>query len=96
MNKQLLMIAFAGCLFIGSTGCSVEGGVVETRPAEVVYSRPITPGPDYIWIDGDWRWSGGRYVWHNGYWGRHRGRTWQTGQWQSSGHGWRWQRGHWR
>lgn len=94
MKKQLLSMAIAGCL-IGATGCA--GGYVATQPADVVYTRPAAPGAGYIWIDGDWAWSGGTYAWHEGHWGRPRGgRTWERGHWQSGGHGYRWQRGHWK
>jgi WXXGXW repeat (2 copies) len=94
MKKQLIILAIAGCL-VGATGCA--GGYVTTQPAEVVYTRPAAPGPDYIWIDGDWGWSGGAYVWHEGRWGRPRaGHTWQRGSWQSGSRGYRWNRGHWR
>lgn len=97
MKKQFLAIVLIGGL-AGATGCAVEGGYVVTRPAEVVYTRPIAPGPDYIWVDGDWVWTSNRYVWREGHWGRPRGgRTWQGGHWvQGSGRGWRWERGHWR
>ena len=97
MNKQLLTIALAASCFIGATGCTVDGGYIETQPADVVYARPVSPGPDYIWIEGDWTWSGGRYVWHQGHWGRPRGgRHWEGGRWNHTPRGYRWQRGHWQ
>src|SRR5215475_7851019 len=74
MKKILMIIGIAGC--IAATGCAVDGYVTD-QPADVYYERPVSPGPDYIWIDGDWTWGGGGYHWHNGYWGRPRaGRTW--------------------
>jgi len=96
MTKQLLLtIAIAGSL-LGLTGCATEG-YVETQPADVVYSRPIAPGPDYVWIDGDWVWTGGSYAWHQGYWRRTRpGRVWVGGTWDHSPRGYHWRRGHWR
>ncbi len=94
MKKLLLIIGIAASL--GITGCAVDG-YVETQPGEVVYERPVAPGPDYVWIDGDWVWSGGRYVWHNGYWSHPRpGRTWVGGSWSRTGRGYHWNRGHWR
>jgi hypothetical protein len=93
MKKQLLAVAIAGSLAV--TGCSVEGGYVESQPADIVYTRPLTPGPDYIWIDGDWVWSGGGYRWHQGHWDRPRsGRAWTAGHWDHSGRGYHWTRGH--
>ena len=95
MKNQLLAIALAGCL-IGAIGCSVEGGYVTNRPADVAYVRPGAPGPDYIWIDGDWVWSGGQYIWHEGHWDHPRaGHVWHGGSWVSGSHGWHWSRGRW-
>lgn len=93
--KYLMIISIAVCL-IGTTGCAVDG-YVETQPADVVYTRPGAPGPDYVWIDGDWVWYGGRYQWHEGRWSRPRsGRVWQGGRWDRGTRGYHWQRGHWR
>src|ERR1700722_9466882 len=36
----------------------------------VVHVRPVSPGPDYVWIDGYWYPAGGHYRWHEGYWSR--------------------------
>jgi hypothetical protein len=94
MQKTLLIIAIAASL--AATGCAVDG-YVDTQPGDVYYTRPVAPGPDYMWVDGDWMWTGGRYTWHNGYWGRPRGgRTWVSGNWNHGTRGYRWNRGHWR
>ena len=98
MKKTLVIIAIAGCIaFTGAlTGCEVDGYVTD-QPADVVYTRPVSPGADYVWIDGDWVWYGGGYHWHNGYWGHPRsGRSWQAGHWDHDGRGYHWNRGHWR
>jgi hypothetical protein len=95
MNKLFLIILFAGCL--ATTGCTVDGGWVSSQPGAVIYTRPVAPGADYVWIDGDWVWSGGAYVWHEGHWDRPRtGHVWVGGTWQSGSRGYRWHRGHWR
>ena len=96
MTKQLLLtIAIAGSL-LGLTGCAVDG-YVETQPTDVVYSRPVAPGPGYVWVDGDWVWTGGRYTWRQGYWHRTRpGRVYVAGNWNHTPRGYHWQRGHWR
>jgi hypothetical protein len=89
------MIALAGAL-LSLAGCTVDG-YIASRPDDVVYARPGAPGPDYVWIEGDWVWGGGRYFWREGHWGRpRRGRTWERGHWDSGGRGWHWTRGHWR
>jgi hypothetical protein len=96
MNRKLLIIALAAIL-TGAAACSVEGGWVDSQPADVTYVRPAAPGEDYIWIDGDWVWSGGAYTWHQGHWERPRtGRVWAGGHWENGAHGYRWHRGHWR
>lgn len=94
MKKYLIIAA----LFISAASLSscTTGAYVTERPGDVVYSRPVAPGDGYIWIDGDWTWSGGRYTWHEGRWDRPRpGRVWHTGSWSHTGHGYRWNRGHW-
>ena len=93
MRKSLFIIAIAASL--GAAGCEAE--YVSDQPADVVYSQGVAPGPDYIWIDGDWMWSGGRYTWHNGHWDHRReGHTWERGSWNHTGRGYHWSRGHWR
>ncbi|HEY4155631.1 MAG TPA: hypothetical protein VGM24_09385 [Puia sp.] len=91
--KKWLFAAFAGSL-LALGGCSTE--VVATRPHDVVYSRPVSPGPDYVWVTGDWVWAGGSYRWREGRWARRRsGYQWHEGYWENHNHGWRWRRGHW-
>jgi hypothetical protein len=94
--KKLGIICFALTLAFAEMGCEGEAYVTE-QPAEVVYTRPVAPGPDYIWIEGDWYWGGGRYVWRNGYWGHPRGgRVWVRGNWMHTNRGYHWNRGHWQ
>lgn len=81
MKLRLLITVISVCT-LAITGCTVEGHVVDSSPADVVYERPVAPAPDYIWIEGDWVWSGGAYTWRNGYWSMpHRGRGWNSGHW---------------
>jgi hypothetical protein len=94
MKKSIIAIALFAVLFI-MEGC--EGSyVVTTQPTTPVFARPVSPGAGYVWIDGDWRWSGNNYVWREGYWGRPRGhRTWVAGSWYQRNNGWAWRRGRW-
>ena len=39
-------------------------------PPRVVHVRPVSPGPEFLWVDGYWYPVGGHYRWHNGYWTR--------------------------
>ncbi|MBS1566538.1 MAG: YXWGXW repeat-containing protein [Bacteroidetes bacterium] len=96
MKATIIKLGIVAALATGFTACS-GGMVITSRPEAPYYERPISPGPGYVWVDGDWYWTGGRYVYHNGYWARPRGtRVWVTGSWEQRGNGWRWRRGHWR
>ena len=92
MKKWLLVATVA--TFSGLASCGPR--VVPTRPPDVVYSRTHSPGPQYVWVSGDWIWSGGKYHWREGYWAKRRsGRTWHEGYWESRHNGYRWHKGHW-
>jgi hypothetical protein len=92
MKKSLFIIAIAASL--AATGCAA--GYVDEQPADVVYDQGTAPGPDYVWIEGDWGWSGGRYVWQNGHWDHRReGHTYVKGNWAHTSRGYHWNRGHW-
>lgn len=86
-------LIFAVLLFSSVSLMSCSGGyVITNRPARPIYNRPVSPGPGYIWIDGDYRRNG----WSQGYWVRTRpSRTWQNGDWEQRGNGYRWRNGHW-
>ena len=92
--KLLLKGLFIACLF---TACAPhEVYVVKERPREVVYVRPAPPGPNHIWISGDWVWENGNYRWHEGHWEHRReGMAWREGHWQETSRGWKWIPGHW-
>ncbi|HMH32771.1 MAG TPA: hypothetical protein VK543_07060 [Puia sp.] len=91
--KRLFMLMTA-VIAITLISCTAE--VVATRPADVVYERPGSPGSGYVWISGNWVWAGSGYTWREGRWDRAReGRAWHDGHWESHGNGWRWRRGHW-
>lgn len=96
MNRKFLTIALFAAILTCAASCEVDGGWVSTQPGDVTYVRPASPGADYIWIDGDWYWSGGAYTWHEGHWDHPReGHVWRGGHWENGAHGYRWHRGHW-
>jgi hypothetical protein len=67
------------------------------RPAEAVYLRPPPPSDNYVWVSGDWVWSGKKYAWHEGHYETRRvGYRWFEGHWINSRGGWVWIRGRWR
>ena len=63
-------------------------------PAE---TPPPTPGPDYVWVDGDWVWNGG-WVWVGGHWvyPPFPGAFWYHGAWIHGWGGFHRRPGHWR
>ena len=85
------------CLFstvLLVSACSAA--YVAQRPADVVYVRPVSPGPEYVWITGEWEWKAGNYHWRGGSWQRAReGHVWKAGYWETGQKGYRWQKGHW-
>lgn len=95
--KNLLFVLSLAAGVAAFSGCGPTRYTVSEQPAVPYYERPASPGVGYVWIDGDWYWSGGRYVYRNGYWARPRGhRVWVTGTWVHSGRGYYWNKGHWR
>ena len=57
---------------------------------------PPTPGPDYVWIGGDWVWNGG-WVWVGGHWAYppFPGAFWHGGRWIHGWGGYRHRHGYW-
>jgi hypothetical protein len=93
MKKYLMALAILTGTVL--TGCSA--GYVTERPADVVYTRPAAPGPDYVWIGGEWEWSGGSYHWREGSWQHSRANhTWKSGYWENGNKGYRWHNGGWQ
>ena len=78
------------------TSCGPSSVMVSSRPERPYYARPVSPGPGYVWIDGDWYVRNGRYQWREGYWMRSRNRVWVAGDWESRPGGYYWRRGYWR
>ena len=66
-------------------------------PAAIVETRTASPGADFYWIDGYYRWDGGRHVWVGGHYERRPNRTavWAPGAWHHHSKGWYWTDGHW-
>jgi hypothetical protein len=75
-----------------------EERVVYTRPAPVVYSRPVPPSQGYVWVDGEYIWRNGRYEYAKGYWIAPRGNqhNYVKGYWAHRRGGYVWVPGHWR
>jgi WXXGXW repeat (2 copies) len=94
MKNYLIIAAFLSSAVLFSSCGPVQ--FVSSRPGDVMYNRPVAPGEGYIWIGGDWYWSGGNYQWREGRWDRPRaGHVWHEGNWSQGRRGYRWNRGHW-
>jgi len=92
----------AGALFLAATACAPAHPrvvyVVREPPPEVVETIPPSPGPQYVWVRGHYRWEGSAYVWVPGHWQvPPQGYTeWVSGHWERREGGWAWVEGHWR
>jgi outer membrane lipoprotein SlyB len=69
----------------------------QAPPPPPVETVVVAPGPDYIWVGGEWEWNGG-WVWVGGHWGYppHPHAVWVSGRAWHDGHGWHNEHGHWR
>ena len=56
------------------------------------------PGPDYVWIGGEYEWSGISWVWIGGHWGYppHPHAVWVGGRAWHDRYGWHHDHGYWR
>jgi outer membrane lipoprotein SlyB len=86
---------------VGATSETTQGTTTyilqSPPPAPVETVTVVAPGPDYVWIDGEWVWNGG-WFWVGGHWGYppHLHAVWVGGRSWHDDHGWHNSRGHWR
>jgi hypothetical protein len=98
--KTILKIFSIGVLvsIYALSGCSPA--VVATQPEAPVAVVPASPGPDYVWVNGSWRYNRPQrvYVYREGYWVRptRANRQWVDGHWVQTRRGWHYVEGHWR
>jgi len=81
---------------------------VAPAPVDVIVTAPPppprrewrgwSPGRDYVWVTGYWRWDHGRYAWVSGHWMRppHGHRAWVEPHWERRGSGYIFIEGTWR
>ena len=73
--------------------------VVEQAPPAQLQETVVVaqPGPDYVWIGGEWVWNSGWY-WRTGYWGHrpYSNAIWIGGSWNRGPRGWVHEPGRWR
>jgi len=71
--------------------------VTQAPPAPPAETVVVSPGPGYVWVDGEWVWNGG-WVWVGGHWGLppYPHAVWVEGRWYRGPYGWHRDPGHWR
>jgi hypothetical protein len=97
MFRKFVLTSVAGCMLaIGAMGADVI--VKIAPPAAIVETRPVAPGPGYVWIAGYHRWDGERYVWVPGEWRNppHPHARWVAHRWVHRNGGYVLVEGHWR
>jgi hypothetical protein len=81
MRNFIRLTLLSGVLLIGTpvfSQVSVGIRIGAPPPPRVIYVHPVSPGREYVWIDGYWYPVGKHYKWHEGYWTRppYRGARW--------------------
>jgi outer membrane lipoprotein SlyB len=71
--------------------------VTQPPPPAPVETVVVAPGPEYVWIGGEWVWNGG-WFWVGGHWALppYPHAVWVVGHWYRGPHGWHRTPGHWR
>ena len=105
ITRKLYTAATALCL-ASTTGCIVAARsrpvgvefVVREPPSDRVEVVPAAPGPDYIWIKGNWAWRRGDFEWVSGRWERPAAgfHEWVPAHWEHEDRGWYFVEGRWR
>lgn len=84
---------------VGSAAAADQPVVVQQAPPPAPVETVVAaPGPDYVWVDGEWTWDGVAWVWVGGHWGYppRPHAVWIEGRRWHDGYGWHYQRGYWR
>jgi hypothetical protein len=72
--------------------------VAQAPPVPQTETVVVAPGPDYVWVDGEWVWNGGTRVWIGGRWALppYRHAIWVCARWEHGPYGWHRVGGRWR
>ncbi len=82
--------------YMMNTGANVVASQAPPPPPTQVVAA--SPGPNYVWVDGDWTWNGGAWVWIGGRWilPPYPHAIWVGPRWERGPYGWHRVPGHWR
>ena len=109
MKRYVVAALAVPVLLFGLSACVVAPARVAYSPPAVVVApvappplrvevMTASPGVDYFWIAGHWRWDGYTHRWYEGRWERHREHAhWVPNHWEQNDRGqWHFHEGHWR
>ena len=65
MKRLIAASIFTAVSMFGQVSIGIQIGA---PPPVRVERRPVSPGPNYTWVDGYWYPNGKKYAWHKGYW----------------------------
>lgn len=76
-----------------------KGHAVKVKPKAPKYTKVVSPGNNYVYVNEDWTWDPGanQWVWNGNRWVVvPASQTWVPGRWVSTRLGWDWVPGYWR
>src|SRR5262249_14815951 len=71
--QRLRAVLLSSMLLLGAHHAAAQVAIgiqIGPPPPPRHYVVPVSPGPEFVWVDGYWYPANGRYVWHKGYWTR--------------------------
>ena len=82
--------------YMMNTGTNVVA--IQAPPPPRMEVAVASPGPDYVWVNGDWTWNGVAWVWIGGRWvlPPYPHAIWIGPRWERGPYGWHRVPGHWR
>ena len=97
MKRLCIFSVLLFSLSIFLLSCGPSAVVVRERPSPPVVVRSVSPGPGYVWIEGNYIRSGRGYTYRQGYWAVPPGGrvTYTPGYWAPRRNGYYYRRGHW-
>lgn len=101
MKPRMPVLLVVAAALSATLACAAPSGRLYVRvgpPAPIAEVRSVSPGPDFVWIEGYHRWDGRAYVWVPGRWERRPQprAEWVPGRWEHDRRGWFYVDGHWR